>query len=567
LWRLEPPDFQLPKLTPLATSATSELVAQLENRNAWHRETAHRLLFERQDKTAVVPLRKLLEASSQPLARLHALWSLDGLAALTQSDIHKALADPVGGIREHAVRLAESRFNAHAELANRIAALAADADARVRFQVAFSLGEVPHDTATAALIQIAKRDAADEHIRAAVLSSAARHAAPILAALLADGAFAATDEAHPLLRLLAQSVGAGKSADDLKTVARALVSAPTTGQTRPWKTEVVCGLGEGIKRTGQTLALVFADVEPQVNALAAELLKGAARLAVDPETIVSERVQAAQMLGFGAFAAVQEPLLACLDSRQPLAVQQMAIRTLAAFPDAEVAEKLLAGWPTFSPPVRTEVVEAMLARVERIPLLLDQVEQGKIGVGQLSPVRRGLLMKSADAKIRDRAKVLFAPDAPGPRHEVIREYEQKVALLKGNAQRGQVAFERECATCHRLANKGQEVGPNLETVRHHAPRQVLTNILDPSREVSPNYVEYIVATKDGKISTGMLSSETATSVTLRRANDVQETILRENIEEILGSGKSLMPEGLEQKISPQDMADLLSFLLGPRDAK
>jgi putative heme-binding domain-containing protein len=271
------------------------------------------------------------------------------------------------------------------------------------------------------------------------------------------------------------------------------------------------------------------------------------------------------MLGFGEYVAAKEPLLACLDSRQPLAVQQMAIRTLAAFPDAEVADILLAGWATFSPPVRTEVIEAMLARVERIPLLLNEVEQKRIGVGQLSPVRRGLLMKHADAKIRDRAKVLFAPDAPGPRHEVIKEYEQKLSSLKGDGQRGRVAFERECATCHRLANKGQEVGPNLETVRHHAPRQLLTNILDPSREVSPNYVEYIVATRDGRISTGMLSSETATSVTLRRANVVEETILRENIEEIAGSGKSLMPEGLEKKLSPQDMADLLAFLLGPQD--
>jgi hypothetical protein len=195
----------------------------------------------------------------------------------------------------------------------------------------------------------------------------------------------------------------------------------------------------------------------------------------------------------------------------------MAIRTLAAFPDGDVVDNLLVGWATFSPPVRTEVVEAMLARVERIPLLLDEVEQGRIGVGQISPVRRGLLMKHADLKIRDRAKVLLAPDVSGPRHEVINEYEQRISSLKGNSQRGLAVFERECGSCHRLANKGQEVGPNLETVRHHAPRQVLTNILDPSREVSPNYVEYIVATKDGRISTGMLSSETATSVTLPSA--------------------------------------------------
>src|SRR5262249_35082305 len=127
-------------------------------------------------------------------------------------------------------------------------------------------------------------------------------------------------------------------------------------------------------------------------------------------------------------------------------------------------------------------------------------------------------------------------------------------------------FERECATCHRFANKGQEVGPNLETIRHHAPRQVLANILDPSREVSPNYVEYVVVTRDGKTATGIVSRETTTSLTLRRAKNVQETILRGDIEEIGGSGNSLMPEGLEKKIPPQDMADLLAFLLEVRGA-
>ncbi len=569
LWRLEPPDFQYPKMKPLAQASTAELIAQLENRNAWHRETAHRLLFERQDQSAVLPLRKLLETSAHPLARLHALWSLHGLEALTDADILKGLADTIAGVREHAVRLAESRLNSNAELLKRVLSLVDDPGNRVRLQVAFSLGGVQTVAALKAIIVIAKHPAGDEFSRAAVLSSAAGRSSPLLSALLADRAFCATDDGRPLLRLLAQSVGAGKSDEDLKTIASRLQLFPldsrSIGRTDDlWIADVVSGLGEGIKRSGRTPSKVFSEVVPEINELVATLLKEADRIVLDPRQNISARVQAAQMLGLGEFATAKEPLIACLDTRQPLALQQMAIRTLAAFPDTEVAGKLLSGWATYSPPVRTEVVEAMLARVDRIPLLLDEVDQKRIGVGQLSPVRRGLLMKHADARIRDRAKVLFAPDAPGPRQDVIKEYVQKLSSLKTDGQRGRLVFERECATCHRLANKGYEVGPNLETIRHHAPKQVLTNILDPSREVSPNYVEYIVATKDGRISTGMMSSETATSVTLRRANDVQETILRDNIEELVGSGKSLMPEGLETKLPPQDMADLLAFLLGPQ---
>ena len=100
-------------------------------------------------------------------------------------------------------------------------------------------------------------------------------------------------------------------------------------------------------------------------------------------------------------------------------------------------------------------------------------------------------------------------------------------------------------------------------MRHHAPGQLLANILDPNREVSPQYVEYVVALVDGRTATGIIASETATSVTLKRASDVQDTFLREQIAEMATSGLSLMPEGLEKKLEVKDMADLLAYLLAP----
>jgi putative membrane-bound dehydrogenase-like protein len=566
LWRLVPPGFKPPKLTRLSDATTAELVGQLENRNTWHRETAHRLLFERQDRTAAPLLLKLLATSEEPLARLHALWSLQGLAALTDEDILKGLSDPIAGVREHAVRLAEPRLAESSRVATAVVALAGDPDPPVRFQVAFSLGSTESEAATEALARIARQDAADEHIRAAVLSSSARRAAGLFAGLSVDRDLATNSAARPLFRLLAQSIGSRHSAADLQAAGRLLLEAPSAQEYRPWKIEVVSGLGEGVKRSGKTLAALMAEIEPRVNRLIAELLEDAARLALDGKALLPERMQAIQMLGLDQFSAAKDPLLACLDPRQPSGVQQAAIRTLAAFPDAEVASHLLSGWGTFSPPVRTEVVEALLARADRIPFLFEAVEEGRIGAGQISPIRRGLLMRHADSEIRERAKKLFTPDTPGPREDVIREYEEKLLAARGNSERGQVIFERECATCHRLAEKGQEVGPNLETIRHHAVRQVLANILDPNREVSPNYVEYVVVTRDGKTVTGIVSAETATSLTLRRASDVRETILREDIEEIFASGKSLMPEGLEKKIAPPEMADLLAFLLGPRQS-
>jgi len=104
------------------------------------------------------------------------------------------------------------------------------------------------------------------------------------------------------------------------------------------------------------------------------------------------------------------------------------------------------------------------------------------------------------------------------------------------------------------------VGPSLETIQHRSPQEILIHVLDPNREVSPNFLDYTVRLADGRVLTGMIANETDAGLTLRRAQNQEDAILRSEIEEIAASGKSLMPEGVEQKISPQEMADLIGFL-------
>jgi putative heme-binding domain-containing protein len=112
---------------------------------------------------------------------------------------------------------------------------------------------------------------------------------------------------------------------------------------------------------------------------------------------------------------------------------------------------------------------------------------------------------------------------------------------------------------------GQQVGPDLASVASRRTEQLLVDILDPSRQVSPDYISYLVETKDGRIMTGLLAAETADSVTLRREERQQDTIPRDNIEQLRASGKSLMPDGLEQKLTPDELADLLEFLHHPHE--
>jgi len=90
----------------------------------------------------------------------------------------------------------------------------------------------------------------------------------------------------------------------------------------------------------------------------------------------------------------------------------------------------------------------------------------------------------------------------------------------------------------------------------------LISILDPNRAFESRYASFTVATKDGRLFTGLVASETANSVTLRRQEGNEDVILRSDIEEMTASGQSFMAEGLEKELTQRDMADLLALLDG-----
>jgi putative heme-binding domain-containing protein len=108
---------------------------------------------------------------------------------------------------------------------------------------------------------------------------------------------------------------------------------------------------------------------------------------------------------------------------------------------------------------------------------------------------------------------------------------------------------------------GYEIGPNLATIQNRGAETILVNVIDPNREVNPQYVNYVVALQDGKTLTGMIAAETATSVTLKRQENATDTVLRVNIDEMRSTGLSIMPEGMEKDIDQQAMADLIAYLL------
>ncbi|MBI3462424.1 MAG: c-type cytochrome, partial [Planctomycetes bacterium] len=132
--------------------------------------------------------------------------------------------------------------------------------------------------------------------------------------------------------------------------------------------------------------------------------------------------------------------------------------------------------------------------------------------------------------------------------------------LTGDPQRGERLYRKHCATCHKVSEEGFAVGPDWASVANRDPEALLISILDPNRETAPQYTNYVLTTDFGTTVTGMIAAETATSVTLRRAEGAEDTVLRRDIESLESTGASLMPEGLEKEVGLQDIADLLEYV-------
>ena len=292
-----------------------------------------------------------------------------------------------------------------------------------------------------------------------------------------------------------------------------------------------------------------------------ELLDQADRTAREPASAVDERLRAVELLACGDFEGVSESLAALVDPRAPQAVQFAALRALVGFRASGVPALLLGPYRELTPAVRGEVVQVLLARAEWIGPLLSAVESQTVAPSDIPASRRSLLVQHTDEAIRRKATALLEADVPEERSRAVAAYREAL-FAPSDATRGHKVLVRECLVCHRLGQEGHDVGPNLLSVRHRSADELLVHILDPNREVPPNFVEYIVATTDGRTATGIVAAETATSITLRRAEGQQETILRADIETIVSSARSLMPEGLEKRITRAEMADLLALLLG-----
>ena len=520
---------------------TQTAVMQLNNPEGWFRDTAHRLLTEKQDKAAIFELRELATNAPLPQTRVHALNLLEPLDGLTYPLLVAALRDKDAGVRENALRVSESRLPG--EILESVLGLADDPDPRVRLQCAVSLGETLHTIP--ALVTIALRDANDRWTRMAVLSSIRDgqqffHDFVEQAREHTDGGTA--ELMRDLGRLLGRTIGS--NTPPLR-VRQAITNALAT--------DLIIPFFAGWKE--QNIADVIANTEV--------IFDRAANLAIRPNRELEWRVAAAQTLGFAPLRTAEPSLLACMAANQAPLLQTAAARAFARLKEPEAAAMLLEAerWKSFSPAVRSSLIPSLLSERRHWPALLGAIENKAVPESVLTRPQRRQFLESKDPAVRKRAQKLFELSAGGDRMKVFEEY-RSVLSLKPDPANGRVIFKQHCSACHRLDREGVPVGPDLFGIRNQDREAILLHTIVPEHEIMPGYAAYRLWLKDGRELEGMIANESPTHVRLRRALGEEESISRDQIVSMESSGLSLMPQELEKNMTRQDMADLIGYLKG-----
>jgi putative membrane-bound dehydrogenase-like protein len=560
IYRVVPTDYHYKQPKWLGGASPAELVDALDDPNQWRRMTALRLIYERQQPETAELLRKKIANCHRPEGRIDMFYALDSLRALSEADVLHALGDPDPQVRRHGLRLSESMLDKSAEVREKAVSLASDTDPVVQFQLALSLGDCRDASATKAIAHILINDSKNRDIADAALTSIVDRAGGVLKLLLADGKWSASATAEPILTSLVSQIVRQRHEDDLKILVGALQSSGSNH--RATNTLAV------IKALSRLPANLLSGNEPQIVKLqemrasaAQALVRDARRVLAEKGTTSEDRAAAVDDLSLDNFDNQHELLERLLSPQEADAVRAAALATLGQYDSPGVAQLILAHFGQLSPAERQQATDVLLRRGPWALALAQYLAKGKVPLTTLDPSHISRLQNYPSPKVRDIVRKLGGQGISKDRQKIFQEYRDGGVLTAvGDPAIGKQVFEKNCSSCHEIGGIGHQVGPSLASMINRGAESVLFNVLAPNAEVDPRFMEYVVATADGLVISGVVAGETPTAVTLRGPDNKVTTVLRVDIDDIHSTGKSLMPEGLEKVIDKKSMANLIAFL-------
>lgn len=584
--------------TSLADATNTELVQTLTHASMMWRLQAQRLLIERSADDVFTPLLALVSDPSVDevglnVGAIHALQTLRGLGYLkldqrTKSYSHEvqllneALQHTSAGVRRNALAvLAHNPEGLKLLMQNH--SVFADADAQVQLQAVLTLADMPASEDAGNAIRDLADSTQDSVLLDALTAAAAKHAIPFLKSV---SAAVETSKANlRIARQVSEHISRGRpTSGELQTVVAAIGNAPpalqitildglTAGLPADFKLESSSELDTTMLNAFKTLdagargKLIRLGTQCGTRALDEYTKEIVAKLLTVIENSNAQdqdRIAAARdLVGFrpddaGTVAAIVQQLGAQTTPQLGTAFLQ----AVQLSKSAKAGDSLTDAMNALTPRLKSVAIATLLSRPDWAKSLLAALKDGSMDLNDLSLDQKQALRSFPDPQIRDQADKLLSmsgglPDAD--RDKVLQSLAH-LTEVEGNVDAGRDMFKKHCAACHQHGDLGKAIGPNLTGMAVHPKYELLTHIIDPSRSVEGNYRIYSVVTVDGVVKNGMLASETRTSISLIDTKGEQSNLQREDIEELVASRKSLMPEGFEKQMTEAELTDLLQFL-------
>ncbi|MBX9677992.1 MAG: c-type cytochrome [Gemmataceae bacterium] len=555
IYRVRPIKYA-PREVPQLVEPRSRLLEEaLAHPSGWVRDHAVRLIAEYPSALSRAKIVTLLAKHREPKVRVAALAALP-LGDDSAEVVMKALDDPYPEVRKAALAtfdLGRARWDI-GSLPSKVGRLLFDDSPVVRQQAAALCGRLGIHVPMESLAESTAKFRKEAEFVAMVLSSLNANTAPrFLSNFLqrtdevpqAVMLYAARLGPEPVLAIVAHRLSK-KDLPDEEAMASLIAAASLLpkGPKSP-----VDWLKEAVGKQD-------ANIVSQVLALADR----ARTILQDEAATEAKRIRAIEFLnGLGDTVDDIRLIAPFLGAQNSGALQEAAVTALAQPADPARAILVFRSWKVLSPKRRTTVLDYVLSSPLSTRILLDQLDSKHIAPAEIDSIRRTKLTDHPERAIRERARKLFGAATDADRAKVVNDYWLH-QFKKVDSASGAKIFAKHCAVCHKFDGKGQDVGPDLASVKDRSPEALLVAILDPNRAVEARYLNYVAVTKSGKTLTGILAQETGNSITLVAADGKRHDLLRTDLESLASTGKSLMPEGMEKELPPRDFADLIEYL-------
>ncbi len=547
IYRIFPSDKRPRSITKLNNLDSHGLADQLNSTNGRVRDLAQQQLVARHDLSVTDKLEYLAANSKSDMGRLHALCTLSGIIPVPPELLINAIKDPSSTVRRHAIRLSENLISSEGssaqQLLSQLERRASDRDPMVIMQLAYTLGAATGDRAAKCLADLAVRAIEDSYLKAAIVSSLNRENMPAFYAAISSHPDVAKSFQPTILEMASRMDNVPFLADQVGDLLNQMATSPASAASM------------------RSLAKILTVIEQQKNELPQPIraridktLSQTLQTATNHEIESSVRVAAIELSGRNTLHS--KTLIQLLAITEPIEIQIATTKVITA----TQPEDIFSRFASLSPTVRIAALDSLMSRKSTTSQLLSAIQRKAVPINSIGLLHRQRLVSHVDKQVQAEARKLFeSAQTSEKRGQIVSDYKTQVTA-DGDMQIGKQLFIKHCGACHQFGGVGNQVGPNLATLKNRSVSALVTAIIDPGAAVEDKYVSYSVLTKDGVVYAGIIAGETSTTIEMMLADGKTKTVLRSDIERVHSAGQSLMPEGMEKNISPDQMSHLLAFI-------